>query len=358
MQKSNRIVFLISSSIGGGAQILLANLAEYISKENEIMVFCPSGFLVERLHSIGLEPIVGEVNSKTIKIIRRTVLEWAHGQECIINPFLFGTAYYCCKAFKGDRNCRVFSLLLNPILREDLSFIKRIVYRYIAKIIGKNSYGIGVGSPELLREVKDIMHRTPYYLENRVPNIVPPKMVFYDSQQPLKVCFVGRMAQQKRPDLFVETAKITKKNNANIHYYMAGEGPLKDKVMQSIKNDKLEDTVEMVGFIDNLYDFLLKMDILLSSAEFENTPLIVLNAMNASLPVVTGNVIGVPHLIKNKEDGIVTEEYTAQCFADTLIHLSENPEIVKTMSKAAYQKAITDYSFQKFADSYLNALLN
>lgn len=351
-----KIIFIISSSIGGGAQILLANLAESVAKNNDVMIVCPHGYLEEKLKSLGFLPYISEVNRKSMITIRKRILEWVDGEECVINPFLFGTAYYSCRAFKDVSNCKVFSLLLNPIIRKDLFFLKKIAYRYIAKQIGKYSDGIGVGSPELSNEVQQLMHRTPVYLENRVPNVVPPKSVFYDGKRPMKVCFVGRMAKQKRPDLFVQTAKITKRERANIKYYMVGEGPMKTDVEKYIKDNSLEDTVKLAGFINELYPFLLDMDILLSSAEFENTPLIVLNAMNASLPVVTGNVVGVPHLICNGVDGIVTDDYTAESFAATLIDLSVNPNKVENLSMASYKKAITEYSFELFSKAYVDAL--
>ena len=358
MRTNKKLVFIISSSIGGGAQILLADLANSLKNHIDLMVVCPSGFLVKRLEAIGIEPYVMEINLKTMSKIKKIVLQWANGDPCIINPFLFGTAYYCSIIFSGEENCKIFSLLLNPIIRDDMSFFKKKLYLYVAKVIGNKSNGIGVGSPELKNEVYKIMHRNPFYLENRVPNVVPRKTVFYDQTRPLYVCFVGRMAHQKRPDLFLKTAKITREKGVNIKYFMAGEGPLKEDVIQYIHDNCLDQTVELVGFINDLYTFLIKMDILLSSAEFENTPLIVLNAMNASLPVVTGNVVGVPHLIKNGVDGIVTDKYSAENFADVLMDLACKPEQIVNMSKSAYHKAITEYSFENFSMAYLKALIS
>ncbi len=351
-----KVVFVISSSIGGGAQILLLDLVKYFRDKIDLMIICPAGYLSEHLINEGFSPTITEINGKTIGEIHSKVLRWAGNENFTINPLLFGTAYYVCKAFYGDKNCRIFSLLLNPIIREDMSFCRKVAYRYIAKVIGKHSDLIGVGSPELEQEVIALTGQKPVYLENRVPNTQPVKTEFYDGTRPLKVCFVGRMAEQKRPDLFVETARITKEKKSNIEYFMAGEGHLLEQTEKYVTDNELVDTVHLIGFQDDLYTFLDTMDILLLSSEFENTPLIMLNAMNASLPIVCGNVKGVTHLIDNNINGIITDEYLPEAFAYTLMGLADNPDQVKKLSLSAYEKALGDFSYERFANAYMKEI--
>lgn len=358
MLKKEKLVLMIASSIGGGAQILLLNLAPYLNAHFDLMIFCPPGYLSEQLIDAGFKPNICEINIKTIFGIRKKVLVWAQEEQFTVNPFLFGTAFYASLGFGKYPQCRIFSLFLNPIVREDLSVIKKIIYIKIARYIGKKSQGIGVGSPELREEVQMLTGIEPHYLENRVPNICDYRTRFYDNRggEPLKVCFVGRMADQKRPDIFVETALITHRADINIRYFMAGEGHLKEKIDYYIKENNLTDCVSTIGFINDLYPFLKDMDVLACTSEFENTPLIILNAMNASLPVVAGNIPGIPHLIRNGIDGIITNEYSPKGFADALISLAKSPELLKSMSLEAYSQAVTVYSFDNFADAYMTVL--
>jgi len=351
-----KVVLLISSSIGGGAQFLLLDLVKCLNNNFDILIICPKGFLADHLIQDGFNPYLIDINYKTIGKIRRIVLGWA-GTDCFtINPMLFGTAYYVCKAFHNDKQCRIFSLLLNPIIRNDMTVLKKIAYKHIARVIGKYSHLIGVGSPELEKEVISLTKQKPIYLENRVPNNQSPRTHYYDGSRPLKVCFVGRMAEQKRPDLFVETARKTAEHNANIEYYMAGEGHLLNETRDYINENGLYDIVHLVGFQENLYAFLGTMDVLFLSSEFENTPLIMLNAMNASLPIVCGSVKGVVHLIDNQINGIIADEYSPDAFASILNELADNPSKVVQLSKAAYEKALGDLSYEKFVSSYIKAL--
>jgi len=355
MQK-NKLVLLISSSIGGGAQILLLNLVPCLAERYELKIFCPAGYLADRLEKNGYKPEITEINWRTIFDIKYNVDIWADGQYVILNPFLFGTAFYVSKLFKDKTKYGVFSLLLNPIIRDDMSLIKKITYRYIGKQIGKHCSIIGVGSPELEEEVRFLAGVSPIYLENRVPNTQLVKERFYDSDDFLKVCFVGRFTEQKRPDIFVKTANITRDDKAKIQYFMVGEGHLEKTVKKYIRLNHLEDTVHLVVFQEDLYGFLGRMDILFLPSEFENTPLIILNAMNASLPVLCGNVKGVTHLIDNMVNGIVVDEYTPAAFAKALEAIAVMPERLREMSINAYQKAITDFAYEKFTSLYVDAV--
>ena len=347
---------LISSSINGGAQGLLANLAESLAVKIDLIVICPAGPLVAKLRTMGINTIEKDVRISTMGDVRKIILEWAGENDCIVNPFLFGTSVLCAWTFRNDKNCHVFSWLFNPIIREDLNFIKQQAYILITKIIGRYSDVIGVGSPELEKDVLALTKKRPIYLENRVPNKMPEKKSFYKKNRPLKVCFVGRMAEEKRPDIFVRTAKIAHDTGASIQFYMTGEGPMKDGVINFISTNNLSETVKLVGYVKDIYEFYSSMDVLLITSEYENSPLAVLEAMNASLAVVAGNVVGIPHLINNGVDGLVTKEYSEEGFAKEILVLYDNPQLLETLGRNSYKKSITEFSFDKFVDNYLNAL--
>ena len=353
-----KIVLMISSSIGGGAQLLLYNLAQEIKNNNEVLVVCPEGFLFDLLDKNEFRIIKIDFRVRNLHIIKREILKWAGEDNFICNPFIFGTSFFACLMFRKYRKCSIFSLLLNPIIRNDQSIIRRFFYKRIAAFIGKYSEGLGSGSPELQDEIKSLTGRESYYLENRVPNDQLPRSSFYEPSKKiaLKVCFVGRLTEQKRPDIMLRVAQITKQKSLPINYYVAGEGHLEDEMVRFIKDNQLNDIVSMVGFKKDLYGFLNQMDVLLCTSEFENTPLIILNAMNASLVVVAGDVVGIPHLIKNEYDGFISAEYTPESFANVLEKLSLDDGLVKFVGQNAYKKAIEDFSFNIFVNKYLNAL--
>jgi len=359
MTEKGKLVLIIASSIGGGAQKLLIDIAPYLNEFYQIKIICPSGYLSEKLLEVGMIPEISEVNLRTLRKIKKDILKWANGEPFTVNPYLFGTAFYMTIIFGKIKNCKIVSLLLNPIVRDGMSQLKKILYKLIARQIGRKSDSIAVGSPELADEVYRYSGQKAHYLENRVPNIAHPKERMYDATdgKPLKICFAGRMAEQKRPDIFALTAKLTRDANLNVRYYMAGEGPLKEKIMKYVTDNGLLDIVSFLGFVDDLYVFLSEMDVLMCTSEFENTPLIILNAMNAGLPVIAGQVVGIPHLINNGVDGILADEFSPEGFSDAIVHIVNYPEIYCLLSTNAYNKAITEFSYKDFVEKYRKILI-
>lgn len=352
----SKYAMIISSSINGGAQVLLANLAEKLKDRVDLIIICPKGPLSKKIHEIGVDMIETDVNFLTIGFIKNRIVKWSNGYECVVNPFLFGTSFLCAWEFRNYKKIHVFSWLLNPIIREDLSKIKQKVYILIAKIIGRYSDVIGVGSPELKKDVQLLTKKDPVYLENRVPNRFPPKKSFYDGKKPLKVCAIGRMVEGKRPDLFVRAARIVHESGAPVNFFMTGDGPLKDSITQYIDANNLSEAIKLVGYVKDIYAFLAEMDVLLITSEYENSPLSVLEAMNASLVVVAGDVVGIPHLIQNGYDGIVAKDYSESGFAEEIISLCYNPQLVEKMGRNSYKKSINEFSFDKFVNDYLNVV--
>lgn len=356
MAKYSKIAMIISSSISGGAQVLMANVAENLNKKMDLIAICPTGFLSNKLREMNIRTIETEVCFSKMCFIRNKVLEWAGDDDCIVNPSLFGASFLCAWAFRNDRKCHVFAWLHNPIIRDDLGFIKQQAYILITKLIGRYSEIIGVGSPELKKDVLFLTKKEPVYLENRVPNKLPPRDSFYNGKRPLKVCFVGRLATEKRIDLFVGAAKLAHDTGADIDFFMAGDGPLKESVTSYILTNNLSGNVHLVGYVKDINSFLIGMDVLMITSDYENSPLVVLEAMNASLAVIAGNVVGIPHLIKNGIDGVVTKDHTEKGFAKQLLALYEKPQLVEKLGRNGYKKSITDFSFDKFVDTFLNAI--
>lgn len=59
-------------------------------------------------------------------------------------------------------------------------------------------------------------------------------------------------------------------------------------------------------------------DVFISTTNFDNTPVSVIEAMALGLPVVSTNVGGVPYLVKDREDALLVEKGNAQEMADRI----------------------------------------
>ena len=82
-------------------------------------------------------------------------------------------------------------------------------------------------------------------------------------------------------------------------------------------------------------------DIFISTTNFDNTPVSVIEAMALGLPVVSTDVGGMPFLIENKKDGLLCPANNVEPFVDCLSSLLSTPELVQHIAENARIKAET-----------------
>ncbi|MBR0183134.1 MAG: glycosyltransferase family 4 protein [Bacteroidaceae bacterium] len=121
-------------------------------------------------------------------------------------------------------------------------------------------------------------------------------------------------------------------------------GPDKDGSMQSVKNLAaqygLTERLKITGKMSKLdwHKLSEEYDIFISTTNFDNTPVSVIEAMALGLPVVSTNVGGVPYLIDDGKDGLLCEKGNAEYMAEKIIQLVSSPEKSKDICINARRK--------------------
>jgi glycosyltransferase involved in cell wall biosynthesis len=100
----------------------------------------------------------------------------------------------------------------------------------------------------------------------------------------------GRMVEQKRPMLFLETARELHRRLPRARFIWVGDGNLSGQWNDWVTRENLDDVISSVGWQPDPQAFLLAGDLLLHVAEYEGLPLAIIEAMGAGLPcAVTRN---------------------------------------------------------------------
>lgn len=109
---------------------------------------------------------------------------------------------------------------------------------------------------------------------------------------------------------------------------------------------KLRD-VCFVGRVDNseIYRYLERADVMVSSPLIDNMPVSVLEGMNAGLLVISSNVGGVPYMIDDGVNGLLFCSKNEEALAEKMILVVEKQEKSKAMIHEAYQ-GLGKYSWE------------
>jgi glycosyltransferase involved in cell wall biosynthesis len=112
------------------------------------------------------------------------------------------------------------------------------------------------------------------------------------------VGWIGRVSEEKGPELFVEAIAAS---GAAVHGVMVGDGPLLEASRARAVALGIADRVHFVGLVPRASRYLAAFDALALTSRTEGTPMVLLEAMWAAVPIVTTAVGGVPDILSDQE---------------------------------------------------------
>ena len=119
---------------------------------------------------------------------------------------------------------------------------------------------------------------------------------------------VGKLADIKGYDRLLEIHKKLLDDGIKNHVYILGVGGDKDKLETRAREFGVEDSFTLLGFRDNPYKYVSKMDLYVCSSRSEGFSTAVTESLIVGTPVVSTNCSGAYELLgENDEYGIVTE---------------------------------------------------
>lgn len=155
-----------------------------------------------------------------------------------------------------------------------------------------------------------------------------------DSQKSVTFINIGRLTKPKNQKLLLKSFALVLKQMPNARLKIAGDGELKNELIDLSKELGIQDSVEFLGNIKEIEIELAKSDIFVLSSDYEGLPLAVLEAMASGLPIISTNVGGVPDIVT--DNGILVETHNEFQLAEAMIELGCDREKMKIMGEKSY----------------------
>jgi glycosyltransferase involved in cell wall biosynthesis len=165
----------------------------------------------------------------------------------------------------------------------------------------------------------------------------------------LQCAFIGRVTQIKRPDRFLDVVNEIKKRGVKLDFSIAGDGELLEMCRERIKQENLPVTI--LGWQSDIERVLSSADMVVLTSDNEGTPLSLIQAGMAGLPVVTTNVGSVPEVVLDGVTGIVTR-LDVQEIADALEKLA-NEDVLRTkLGVAAQEFTLSNFGVKRLVHDH------
>ena len=175
---------------------------------------------------------------------------------------------------------------------------------------------------------------------------------------------IGRFTDKKAPYYTIIAFKEVVKELPNAQLIIAGDGILKNVCLNLIKMHNLEKNIHLVGIItpEAYRDYLLKArafvqhSVTAEDGDMEGTPLAILEASSAGVPVIATIHAGIPDVIIHEETGLLVEEHDVNGMAKHMLTLLKDKKLAKEMGKAGKFNIQKNFSMKKHIDK-LNELV-
>lgn len=339
-----RILIVITLSELGGAQTVVCHLANKLSEQNEIIVAAGEGdgkmwkmlnpnIIQENCPHLkrALSPIDDFLTILDFKKLYRKYkpdIIHLHSSKAGMLGRLAFPASKTIYTVHGFDSIRIAYRKFLPI--------ERFMQRSCKAIVGVSLY-----DEKHLIEEKITHHVSTIYNGIEKP-ISLPENPFNDIKYfKGKILCVARMAYPKRPDLFIETARLL----PEYAFIWIGN--------QHEVKEEFPNNIFFKGNLQNAGAYNEYADLFMLPSNYEGLPMVIIEAMSFGKPVVASNVGGISEIVRDGQNGYVVKN-DASAFAEKIQSILDNPTTKETFAKNArdiFQKELT---VDKMAEAYLD----
>ena len=362
-----KIMYLLFSFTVGGTERLVANICNQMENQNEEVHL----YIINDLIDDNLLDTLNE--NIHVKLLRRKV-----GSKDKISP-LFKVAKYIKKNKIEVVHCNSFNapelLILSKIVNPNCKVVSTIHGMGQFENIGKNKIllknwvcdkFIGISNAvagDIVAAGIDEKKVARVYNGIETKKYDCAKLKKYDENVIVIGCVARIMPELKGQDILLEAIKIVKKKHPKVMALFAGgvaESQQRDyeKLKKYVRDNSLEENVKFLGNVDNIPEFLNKIDICVVPSRSEGFGLALVEAMAMGVPCIASNIAGPREIISRTELGKLFESNDSDDLANKLENMIVDFVSEKNIFWMMKDKIKNLYSIEKMCGELKNIYEN
>lgn len=326
-----KVLFVIESLSGGGAEKVLTVLLKHIDKTRFDVTLCTvveTGVYMDEVKKyVSCTSILGNPNRKTFlgKIWYRVKyqcvynwlsLKWVYRlfipqRNDVEVAFVEGFATKLMAA-SSNKQAKKLAWVHTDLINNH--WIESIYQNITEEQLSYQKYDQIIGvSKQVTNSVQHLYHlKNVITCYNPIESDVILKWAGENLSLPLKkeslrLVSVGRFVPQKAFDRLLRVVNRLYKEGFSLELWLLGDGEQRPLLEQYIRDENLEAIVTLWGFQTNPYPYLQQSDLFVCSSVSEGYSTAVTEALIIGLPVVTTVCSGMDELLDNGTYGIITE---------------------------------------------------
>ena len=171
---------------------------------------------------------------------------------------------------------------------------------------------------------------------------------------------IARLVPIKDHSTFLEAASILHRSRSDVRFLVIGDGELRARLEQQAHALGLDACVHFLGWQHELGPIYADLDLVVLSSLNEGTPVSVIEAMAAALPVVATSVGGVPDLVADGKTGLLVPPKDARTLSaamETLLNDADRRREMGHLGREAVYPMYSDTALIDRMDRLYSSLL-
>jgi glycosyltransferase involved in cell wall biosynthesis len=161
---------------------------------------------------------------------------------------------------------------------------------------------------------------------------------------------VARLQPEKGMEVFVDAAARLAPDWPRAQFLVIGDGPLRRPLERQAEQLGVGDRVHFLGYRRDGRALIANLDVLAISSHSDGSPLAILEAMAAGVPVVASETGGIPDQVRDGVDGLLVSPGDPAALAGALESLLRDEDRIRAMGAAAQRHAEVEFGYPLMVD--------
>lgn len=160
---------------------------------------------------------------------------------------------------------------------------------------------------------------------------------------------VGRLSEQKAPDVFIEAASMIKKQIPEAFFIMVGDGEYREQIEKYANENGLGDSLAITGWVKNPLDYASLFDVAVLPSRWEGFGLVLAEYMVLEKPIIASGIDAIPDIVTDYHNGLLIAADSSEQLYQKVMELYNDKSLCMRLIKNGAEVVRTRFDVRRVA---------
>ncbi|HLG11835.1 MAG TPA: glycosyltransferase family 4 protein [Dehalococcoidia bacterium] len=233
----------------------------------------------------------------------------------------------------------------------------RLINWWTHRLLVDRTIAVSEGVAQSLARVSGLERKRITVLYNGVApeedGVAPPTWKLPRLKDEVWVGYFGRLAVEKGVNHLITALALLKDQLPALRLVLVGDGYLLPELEAQVQAAGLSGRVLFLGYRIDARQLMRQVDLVVLPSLVEGLPYVLIEAMEASRPVVASRIPGTSEVVEDGVTGLLVPPEAPQDLSDALATLARDRDLRSKMAERAHQRFLAKFDARRMVDGML-----